>query len=305
MELINFTIIIPTYKRAETLERAINSVINQEDVSFEIIVVDDNDPKSEERLQTESVMTKFLMYDNVLYLKHDSNKNGAVARNTGLKVARGEYITFLDDDDEFMQTRLAIIYNEMIKLEEKWGIAYTLYTKQLINGGKHTSNENSDGDMLVYALMRSLYIGSGSNMVFRKEVIQKVGFFDESFLRNQDLEYLVRALFLYKIKHIPYNLLLIHEDGHKIKYSYEQHIRREKQFEEKFKPLLDQISNKDKLRVKKMYGLDRFRLAFRFKKYKEAFSILRDHNVGLKTFIRYVCYLSKRFITKKSYGFKL
>ena len=96
------SVIIPTFQRAKYIERAIDSVLNQTYKNFEIIVVDDNDQESEARKEMIKRMDKYSSDSRIIYIKHEKNKNGAAARNTGINVAKGEYITFLDDDDYFL-----------------------------------------------------------------------------------------------------------------------------------------------------------------------------------------------------------
>ena len=100
------SVIITTFGGDSKLRRAIASVLNQTYTDVEVIVVDDNDPKSEARAKTESIMQQYECDARVVYLKHRHNMNGAAARNTGIKEARGSYIAFLDDDDYFFQNRL-------------------------------------------------------------------------------------------------------------------------------------------------------------------------------------------------------
>lgn len=102
------SVVIPTYKRPDMLGRAIDSVLNQTYDNIEIIVVDDNDEDSEYRKETEEFMEKYADVDNLVYLKHKVNKGGGPARNTGIKSARGEYIAFLDDDDEFLPQKIEL-----------------------------------------------------------------------------------------------------------------------------------------------------------------------------------------------------
>ncbi|MDZ7672413.1 MAG: glycosyltransferase family A protein [Halanaerobiales bacterium] len=71
------------------MENAINSVVNQTYKNIEIIVVDDNDSESNYRKKTEKIMLKYKNNYNIKYIKHLENKNGAVARNTGLKFSQG------------------------------------------------------------------------------------------------------------------------------------------------------------------------------------------------------------------------
>ncbi|WP_379970602.1 glycosyltransferase family 2 protein [Ectobacillus sp. sgz5001026] len=97
---IKVSVIIPTYRRDRTLEKAVQSVINQSYSNIEIIVVDDNDPSSEFGYQVEVMITKMqTIYTNIVYLRNSSNLGSAKTRNIGIFNATGEYITFLDDDD--------------------------------------------------------------------------------------------------------------------------------------------------------------------------------------------------------------
>lgn len=100
------SVIIPTYKRASFLARAINSVLEQTYPQVEIIVVDDNNPDSEFRAETEKIMGNYINVPSVQYVRHTQNCNGAAARNTGIECSRGMYICFLDDDDWYMPHKL-------------------------------------------------------------------------------------------------------------------------------------------------------------------------------------------------------
>lgn len=97
------SVVIPTYGRPLLLKRAINSVINQTYSNVEIIVVDDNGENSPNQKETQKMVSE---YENLVYLKLKQNSGGAVARNLGAKRSSGEYICFLDDDDEFLPTKL-------------------------------------------------------------------------------------------------------------------------------------------------------------------------------------------------------
>ena len=100
------SVIIPTYKRPDKLDVAINSVLRQTYPNVEVIVVDDNDPDTEGRRLTEEKMSKFNDESRVKYIKHDHNKNGSAARNTGARASKGEYVAFLDDDDEYLPNKI-------------------------------------------------------------------------------------------------------------------------------------------------------------------------------------------------------
>ena len=97
--MAKISIIIPTYGKPMFLERAVLSVQKQTFDDWELFVVDDNNPDSDERKNTEDLLQSLLDDSRIHYLKHPRNLNGAVARNTGLEVAIGKYIAFLDNDD--------------------------------------------------------------------------------------------------------------------------------------------------------------------------------------------------------------
>ncbi|MCR0235261.1 glycosyltransferase [[Clostridium] innocuum] len=108
------------------------SVINQTYPYLEIIVVDDNDPSSNERYMTEDLLCKYLIDKRVIYIKHDRNKNGSAARNSGYKKSKGDYIMFLDDDDEFEKTKVEVQQKNLSGLSKDWGCNYTKYIKKLL-----------------------------------------------------------------------------------------------------------------------------------------------------------------------------
>ncbi|WP_215189606.1 glycosyltransferase family 2 protein [Exiguobacterium sp. s6] len=96
------SIIVPTYKRpAKYLKRALDSLYNQTYPNIEIIVVDDNVPESLERNVIESFMNEENFDNRCIYVKNEINVGGALARNIGINLATGDYLTFLDDDDEY------------------------------------------------------------------------------------------------------------------------------------------------------------------------------------------------------------
>ena len=93
------SIIIPTYNQRGFLIDTINSALSQSYQDIEVIVVDDNNPDTDARAKTEQLMAVYADNPKVRYLKHEHNKNGSAARNTGLAHAEGKFIVFVDGDD--------------------------------------------------------------------------------------------------------------------------------------------------------------------------------------------------------------
>lgn len=185
------SVIIPTYKRAPYIKRAIQSVIHQTYSNVELIIVDDNGDGTVAQKETEESIRDFIGLENIIYIKHAKNLGGSAARNTGIKSCHGEYITFLDDDDFFIENRFDRIIKYM--KNENVKIAYSacifIWNGRIKNVRGVPPSEDPMLDMLC---VRS-FMGTGSNMVFHKSIFEKI-LFDESFSRHQDFEFMLRAL---------------------------------------------------------------------------------------------------------------
>lgn len=179
----------------------------------------------------------------ITYIQHEKNKNGSAARNTGIKVAKGKYISFLDDDDIYRPDRLEKMCSRMDALGDSWGACYTGYIKHQSSGQEQYSAEKVEGDVFVQALMRSFYIGTGSNLFFRRAVIDDIGLFDETFKRNQDLEYIVRVLKKYKIAYVDEFLVEKFHDIRTVNLSFAQSVEREKCIQKQICALFRRIAS--------------------------------------------------------------
>lgn len=199
------SIIIPTYKRPDRLDRAINSCLNQSYSDIEIIVIDDNNDGDDYRRETEKLMSKYTSYARIRYIKHFKNANGAAARNTGIINSRGEYITFLDDDDEIAPTKIEKQVQVLKSLGGEYGVACC---------GVEIIEESTDrklkrvipgtSEPAHYDFLRIRFgMSTGSNPMFTRKAIEDTGLFDVSFIRHQDTEYMIRVLRKYKIHVIP------------------------------------------------------------------------------------------------------
>ena len=181
------SVIIPTYGRSEMLQRAITSVLNQTYTNIEIIVIDDNDSQSEYREQTEKMLESYLEKKQVVYIKHKKNAGGCVARNTGIKSATGDYIGFLDDDDEWLP-EFAIKHLE--KLAGDADVVYSNYFS--------TNSTNVDDRVAIVSDNKKGYIfndlldgwcpATTSMFLVKKECFQTSGYFDESLQSFQDYD---------------------------------------------------------------------------------------------------------------------
>lgn len=185
------SIIIPSYKRSDRIERAINSILQQTYSDYEIIVVDDNNPDTEYRKVLAEKMKHYQDNPKVKYVQHEKNKNGAAARNTGISIAQGEYIAFLDDDDYYFPNRLQELVNAL-EQNKKYNAAYS--TTIVTRKGKVIGRVDAvgSGNWKKELLLQQFSLGTGSNLFFRAETLKKINGFDEKFQRHQDIEVMVR-----------------------------------------------------------------------------------------------------------------
>ena len=181
------SVIITTFNNVEYLPRAIESVLHQTYPEIELIVVDDNPPESEARQETEKVMER---YPQALYLKHPENRNGAAARNTGIRSAGGEYIAFLDNDDIYFGDHIRKCVDALEKNPEYGSVLCGVL--KVRSGICWEVVLPPSGDMVKALFMSETALGTGSNLFARTHLIRKINGFDESFLRHQDIEFGVR-----------------------------------------------------------------------------------------------------------------
>lgn len=239
------TVIIPTYGNPLFLEEAIQSVQRQSLYDFELIIVDDNNPDTEARALTEELVQKYVANDSrIKYLKHEHNKNGAVARNTGIAVAQGKYISLLDGDDEYMPDRLRKCYELMETAPESVAGVYTGCEFRCKGKIYHTHTDVKDGNFLVETLACKFMFCTGSNIFVRKSVVDELNGFDEAFLRHQDYEFLVRVFEKYSLKAIPEVLVIKNNENFNLPNLEKQAIIK-KQYLKKFKYILDSLPQND------------------------------------------------------------
>ena len=99
--IVKISVVIPTYNRPDTLKRAITSVLSQTCTDFEIIIVND----SHQERPVWDIINHFAD-ERIRYFRNERSKGGNGARNTGIIKSKGEYIAFLDDDDEWLPDKL-------------------------------------------------------------------------------------------------------------------------------------------------------------------------------------------------------
>lgn len=199
--------IITSYNRDfSVLKRALNSVINQTYQNIEIIIIDDNDLDNKFHLSLKDNIAK---YRNVKYYHMGNNQGSQKARNKGIELAHGIYIAFLDDDDEWMPTKI----EEQVKCFNTNKNIGLVFSK-----GYDYNDENNK--KTIYNLPGKSYsfddllfhdtIGSTSQALILKEVFDNVGVFDIEMPARQDYEMWIRISKIYECYKIEKPLFIHH-----------------------------------------------------------------------------------------------
>lgn len=187
MELVSAVII--TYNRpTEILKRAVLSVLNQTYAPMELIVVNDC---PENRALSEDIRQLLEALDpGIVYLEHEKNMGACAARNTGLAAAKGTFIGFLDDDDEWLPEKTE---KQLALMGE--GVALVGCDSWLITGdGARYHHPTMASPDPVSAILRSNFIGSTSFPLLRTQCVRDVGGFDVQVKSCQDYDLWIRLL---------------------------------------------------------------------------------------------------------------
>ena len=231
----NVSIIIPTYNRAHLVGRSIQSVLNQTYKDFELIIIDDDSIDN-----TEDIIKEYQKKDKrIKYLKHVKNKGGSAARNTGIKAAKGKYIALLDSDDEWLPEKIDKQVKEMKNLSSDiWGGIYCGF--YYANSKNKMGEPTKKGNLKKEILNREVNLCAGSTILLNRGTIDKIGLFDESFKRHQDLEYLIRFFRYYKLSIIKEPLVKIY--GHNVPKA-QDFVKIKKRYLSKFNNDINEFGN--------------------------------------------------------------
>ncbi len=209
---IKVSIIIPTCNRPVMLERAIRSVLAQTYQDFELIIISDFPS-----VDTDNVVNKF-KDSRIIYIKHEKKKGASAARNTGIKKAQGEYLAFLDDDDEWLSEKLEKQMKKFQDLSDEYGLVYCWM--QYYDDDKKIAKYRTPKlrGYIFKNMLSEQAIGPTSTIVIKKSIIKKIGLFNENYSRGDDGDFIRRISKQYKIDYIA-ELLVRYHRGHKDRLS--------------------------------------------------------------------------------------
>ena len=191
------TVIIPSYNYGHFLGEAIQSVLDQSLQEWELIVVDDGSTDN-----TREVVAAFVA-PRIHYI-HQQNRGNPAARNAALRLAKGEYVAFLDADDVWFPEKLKRQVAQLDSLPPTVGLVYS--DVYLFNNEDGTiirrfmqGRRPPQGRILRELLDTEGWFISDTGSLIRREVFQRVGLYDESLWWYEDWEMWVRIAATYEV----------------------------------------------------------------------------------------------------------
>lgn len=189
------SVIIPTYNRAKYVTQAIDSVLAQTYKDYEIIVVDDGSTDN-----TQEVLYAYIDSLKINYIYQD-NAGVSAARNAGISVAKGDWVAFLDSDDQWLPDKLS---TQMAALRENQSlVAHTVNVRFIrSNNGDLTSFHRSGFPLqqrvgilekpLAWQLKHSA-LAMPPSFICHKAAAEAAGMFDESLSICEDYDFMCRV----------------------------------------------------------------------------------------------------------------
>lgn len=189
-----FSIVLPTYNRPELLRRAIASVCRQTFGDFELIIVDDGSTKSCTSALPDPGDPRIQL------IRYPANIGAAGARNVGVEAARGTYISFLDDDDEYRSSFLSSTYARLKETPDRFGLSwcsieYIRHAQDPDERPRRVAKKFATkykNRMLLF--QKFLSIGMGYGVTLKASCLKKVGRFNEDLNVGSDTDFFFRVL---------------------------------------------------------------------------------------------------------------
>ena len=187
------SIIMPTYNRERIINKAIDSVLEQSYDNWELIIVDDGSSDNTLSLLNQITNSK------IKILSHDKNKGVAFARNTGLKGAVGEYVMYLDSDNQWDSRYVETMVGAFIELPQ----ADAIYSGQLL----YKDDESKPHAVRFGSFNKSLlhnrnYIDM-SCFCHKRSVFEEIGGFNENLTHLSDWDYILKIANNFNVFSVP------------------------------------------------------------------------------------------------------
>lgn len=227
------SVVIPVYNRADTIERAVKSVLTQTYKNIEVIIVDDGSTDG-----TLEILKR--LEEEKIKVFTQNHKGANAARNFGIKKSKGEFISFQDSDDEWLPDKLEkqIVY----MLKNRYEVCYCPFFFIEAEGSRIIPEHYEDKyiyETNVIEVLKRYNVISTQTLVISKNVIHDVGIFDEEMPRYQDYEYVIRIIQKKNIGYVNKPLVKVYRTGNSISNDERKRVDAEIKLLEKHSKFLD------------------------------------------------------------------
>lgn len=190
------SVIIPTFNRAHVLLRAVDSVLKQSYKHFELIVVDDGSTD-----HTDELLSSYVREGKIQYLKQE-NKGVSSARNFGVRSSKGEWLAFLDSDDEWLKVKLQ---KQVDFLRERPDLRLIHGEELWVRNGKRVNQKKIHQKFggFIYEKCLPLCLISPSAVMIERKLYEEMGGFDEEFIVCEDYDLWLKITSLYEVGFVP------------------------------------------------------------------------------------------------------
>jgi len=203
---MKISVIIPTYNRKKYIKRAMDSVIRQSYKPFEIIVIDDGSTDGTYELIKQSYSS------SEISLEKQINNGVSSARNKGVKLANGDWIAFLDSDDEWFENKLELQVRE-IKKSKNFMICHTneIWIRNGIRVNQMKKHQKYGGSIFEKCL--DMCRISPSSVMIHRRIFDEIGLFDEDLIICEDYDLWLRISSKYPVLYLD-SMLIKKFGGH-------------------------------------------------------------------------------------------
>lgn len=238
------TVITPTYNRGHLIERAIKSVLNQSYSNLEYLIVDDASTDN-----TEEVVKSF-EDPRIRFIGYKENGGNAVARNVGVENARGDYIAFLDSDDEYLPDYLEKAFNKLSNSKDAdflWSGTRTVAIDRSYTDSIWIPKTKCHPDQFLY----ELHVGIGRGFLIKRKCFSDLRF-DERLRTAVDTDFLIRLRKKFQYTVLEEILLSINTQPESVRSDFTE---KKKSYDIIIEKNRETILNNDILRFKWYYKL--------------------------------------------------
>lgn len=204
MDTVVVSLVITTHNRDYCIKRCIDSVLNQTFRQFEVIVIDDGSTDN-----TYDVMKSYVKNPQVTYLKHDVRRGAQAARIYGIKNAAGDYIAFLDSDDELLPDSLEVRLKAVQDNNFEPSLTYGNIIVECNSNMAHFNFTRLQGYSYEY-LLRELSLCPYSVIMVKKECFEVTGYPDRDFSSWQDDDLVLTIGKYFPVIHCGHPVAIMH-----------------------------------------------------------------------------------------------